>query len=131
MIQNLEKEYDLDLSENNPFSKLLSRENNLWKGNLKNNWNYHFHGDACDFENSKNKQFIHVKINRQGKFHVIDYFYLFKFMQTTDSLKYALEIFKTESVFFNTMKILEEKEIVINIDQPPLITRVLIKKYSS
>ena len=36
LISLLADEFNLDLNLANPFSKLLSRQNDLWKGNLKN-----------------------------------------------------------------------------------------------
>jgi hypothetical protein len=124
MINSLAEEFQLDLNQRNPLTKLLSRENNLWKGNLKNNWSYWFHGDACDFENSQTKQFLHVKINRNSNYGVIDNFYLFKFMQTTDSLKHASEILKSEDMFNEILSNLEKNEIIVNIEELPLRTRI-------
>jgi len=131
MIKLLAVEYQLDLSERFPFAKLMSRQNNLWKGSLNTNWTYWFHGDACDFENLQTKQYLHVKINRESNYGAIDNFYLFKFMQTTDSLKHASEILKSENVFYEILANLEKNKIVINIDEWPLKTLILNKKYDA
>jgi len=72
MIKVLALEFNLDLNSDRIFDKFVSRQNNLWKGNLKENWTYWFHGDACDFENTETNQYLHVKINRNGNFGAID-----------------------------------------------------------
>ena len=131
MIKLLAVEYQINLSERFPFAKLMSRQNNLWKGGLNTNWTYWFHGDACDFENLQTKQYLHVKINRESNYGAIDNFYLFKFMQTTDSLKHASEILKSENVIYEILSSLEKKKIVINIDEWPLKTLILNKKYGA
>lgn len=131
MVKVLAEEFQLDLSQQNLFSKLLSRQNDLWKGNLKDGWTYWFHGDACDFENSQTQQFLHVKINRESNYGAIDNFYLFKFMQTTDLLKHASEVLKTEHIFNETLQSLERNGIVENIEEWPIRTRVLNKKYGA
>lgn len=130
MIEMLAKEFQLNLKEHNPFSKLILRQNNLWKGNLRDYWTYWFHGDACDFENSQTKQFLHVKINRDSNYGTIDNFYLFKFMQTTDSLKHVSEVLSTETIFNETLHSLEENEVIENIKEWwPIKTRILNRKY--
>lgn len=127
MINLLAEKFQLDLSQHNPFSKLLSRQNNLWKGNLNKKWTYWFHGDACDFENLQTKQYLHVKINRTQNYGAIDNFYLFKFMQTSDSLKHASKILNSDNIFNETLSHLERNKIVINIEELPLQTRILNK----
>ncbi|MEM0576884.1 DUF6896 domain-containing protein [Flavobacterium polysaccharolyticum] len=127
MINLLAEKFQLDLSRHNPFSKLLLRQNNLWKGNLNEEWIYWFHGDACDFENIKTKQYIHVKINRASNYGAIDNFYLFKFIRTSDSLRNVSEIINSESMFNEILSNLEKNKIVVNIDKWPLQTRVLNK----
>jgi hypothetical protein len=127
MINLLAEKFQLNLSQQNPFSKLLSRQNNLWKGNLDKKWTYWFHGDACDFENLQTKQYLHVKINRASNYGTIDNFYLFKFMQTTDSLKHVSEILNSENIFNEILSNLERNKIIINIEELPLKTRILNK----
>lgn len=50
MITILAHEFNLDLKSYQTFTRLIGRQNNLWKANLENNWTYCFHGDSCDFE---------------------------------------------------------------------------------
>ena len=131
MVNVLAEEFQLNLSKQNPFSKLLLRQNDLWKGNLKDNWTYWFHGDACDFENSQTQQFLHVKVNRKSNYGAIDNFNLFKFMQTTYLLKHASQVLNTENIFIETLQSLEKKGFVKNIDELPMRTRILNKKYGA
>ncbi len=124
LISNLAQEHDLDLTRNNPFSKLLSRQNNLWKGALKNNWSYWFHGDACQFENSVTHQLVDVKINRNGNYGVISNFYLFRFIETTESLKETREMIGSFEAFNALVADLEKNKVIIDIGEL-LQTRVL------
>lgn len=125
MIKMLAEEFNLDLSIENPFNKLLSVETNLRKGKLKDTWTYWFHGDACDFVNIETEQFLHVKINRGGNFGTIDEHYLYEFLQTSKSLKYINRIIKTEKKFSEFLQILIDEGILVNVDELPFKTIVL------
>lgn len=125
LMKILSEEFHLDLSSENPFKKLLSIENNLRNGNLKENWTYWFHGDACDFKNIETGQFLHVKINRAGNFGTIDEHYLYEFLQTSKSLTHIIELIKTEKKFSELLNILIEKGILVNIDKFPFRTIIL------
>jgi hypothetical protein len=128
MIKVLALEFNLDLNSERIFDKLISRQKNLWKGNLKENWTYWFHGDACDFENTKTNQYLHVKINRNGNFGAIDNFYLFKFLQTSESLKSIYEVINSEKNLNELLEELFKRGILINIDEFPLKTLILKKE---
>lgn len=128
MIKILAHEFNLDLNSVQSFQKLTSRENNLWEGNLKNNWTYCFHGDACDFENIKTKQYLHVKINRKGTFGAIDRFYLYKFLQTSEYLKSIHAVINSENYYNELFEELIKTDILINIDKLPFKTLVLKKE---
>ena len=127
MIKALAIEFNLDLNSGNIFDKLISRQNNLWKGTLKENWSYMFHGDACEFENSITKQFLHVKINRNGNYGAIDYFYLYQFLQTTTSLKPINDVINSKEYFYELLDKLIKTEILTNIEELPFKTIVLKK----
>lgn len=131
MIKVLAHEFNLDLKSDQSFQKLTSRQNNLWKGNLKNNWTYCFHGDACDFENIKTKQYLHVKINRKGNFGAIDHFYLYKFLQTSESLKSIYAVINSENYYNELFEEVIKTGILINIHKFPFKTLVLNKKNNS
>ena len=70
LINVLATKFDLDLSKEDPFGKLISRQNNLWKGSLPNNWNYQFHGSHCKFENEITNQILDVTINRGSNYGI-------------------------------------------------------------
>ena len=99
LVGRLAEEYNLDLNSSTPFTKLLLRSNNLWRGNLNDEWTYWFHGGHCDFENINSKQYVHVNIVERiyGK---IDYFNLYKFAKTTESLEHIAEVIKSEKKIY-------------------------------
>ena len=118
-------ELDLDLHLANPFNKLLSRQNDLWKVNLKNNWTYKFHGDSCEFVNLVTSQFLDIKINRNRNYGVIDNYYLFRFIETTESLKNVLESIGSKENLYNILDELEGDKVIIDIDEFPFRSKVL------
>ncbi len=128
LIGYLAYKYDLNLEEEHPFGKLITRKNDLWKGSIKENWNYQFHGDACKFENSKSGQLLDVKINRKENYGTISDFYLLKFVETTDTLSYVLDEINTSESFYKIIAELENKELIIDIDKSPFTTRILNKE---
>lgn len=125
LINLLAKKFDLDLDDKNPFGMLILRTNNLWNGDLNNDWKYHFHGDACKFENKLNGQIVDVKINRMGHYGIISDFYLFKFIETTNELTELYETIGNESTLIKLIDELEKDKFLINLDKPPFITRIL------
>lgn len=126
LIEKLLTEFGVKIEQQNPFNKFISIKNNLQKGNISENWSYWFHGDACEFENSETKQFIYVKINRNGNYGVIDNYNLYKFILTTKSLEYVIQNIESETKFNELIMELEKENIIINIDENEFIkTRVL------
>ncbi|AWG22793.1 hypothetical protein FFWV33_15280 [Flavobacterium faecale] len=128
MIKVLALEFNLDLNSERIFDKLISKQNNLRRGNLKDNWTYWFHGDACDFENKETNQYLHIKINRNGNYGAIDNFYLYKFLQTSESLKSIYEVINSEKYMNELLEKLFKTGILINIDEFPLKTIILKKE---
>lgn len=124
LIINLAEKFTLDLNSDTPFSKLIIRTNDLWRGNLNEEWTYWFHGGHCDFENIISKQYVHVNITR-GLYGVIDYYYLYKFTQTTESLKHILEIVHSEKIFYAIIDELLEDRILINLEKFPFKMLIL------
>lgn len=127
LIKSLAEKYNLDLNSATPFSKLLLRSNSLWRGNLNEEWTYWFHGAHCDFENINSKQYVHTNIIR-GIYGVIDYYYLYKFVQTTESLKHVLEIVNEEDIFYATINKLLDDGMLINLEEFPFKMLVLNDK---
>lgn len=128
LIELLAHEYGLNLKQEHPFGKLITRNNRLWKGCLNGKWNYQFHGDACKFENSKTGQILDVKINRNGNYGTIDNFYLLKFIETTEIFSYVFKELNTYESISEVMTELENKELIIDIDEPPFSTRIINKE---
>ncbi|MHA7058839.1 DUF6896 domain-containing protein [Aquimarina sp. M1] len=128
LISLMAKEYQLDLNQENPFRRLTLRSNNLWKGSLINTWDYKFHGDACEFENTQTKQFLDIKITRKNNFGTISNFYLLKFIETTESLKHVFEKINSMETLHKNLTELENKGFIIDIGESSFNTRVLNKE---
>jgi len=131
LVQLLSDSFDLDLSNPHPFGKLVVRQNNLWKGKLGENWEYQFHGDACLFTNSITNQIVDVKINRNGNWGTISNFYLFKFIESTTSLKHVFTIVDSEKKIKELLDELLKDKILIDIGEPHFRTLVLNKAHAS
>ena len=128
MINLLAKKYSLDLKSTNPFSKLLDRKSNLWRGNLNKEWTYWFHGAHCDFENKNTKQYIHASITYGTHYAVIDNFYLYEFLQTTESLKHIHKVVDSQKIIFETINNLFEEGILVDIEEIPWKKSLVLKK---
>jgi hypothetical protein len=129
LIVILAFKFDLDINQNRSFDKLLSRQNNLWKGNLEDSWTYWFHGDACEFTNELTKQLVYVKINRDGNYGAIDNFYLYQFIISTSSLFYVIADIQNEKHFYEILNELEDEQIIKNIENDGFVsTRILNKE---
>ncbi|MNV42985.1 hypothetical protein D3C71_1346880 [compost metagenome] len=127
LIRLLAKVYELDLSSDSPFGKLLIRKNNLWKGDLPDDWIYHFHGSSCNFLNSRTNQTLDVKITPVGFYGAIDYFYLYQFVRTTPELAYVAEVCAEEKIFYRNIDELIQKQIVCVVkDHLKILDRKLL-----
>ncbi len=116
LIRFLAEEYNLDLETKNPFSKLLIRTNNLWKGEIRNDWKYQFHGGSCQFENKVSGQLVDVRIIWGGNYGAIhDNFYLLKYIETTRELNHLFTEINSQKLLVNLLTQLEEDKILINI----------------
>lgn len=115
LIKLLADEYDLDLTSKHPFSRLLNRRDNLWKGILKSEWAYQFHGDACKFENVVSGQLLDIKINRNGHYGVISNFYLFEYIKTAEELDDVFKEIDTPGILNSTLLSLEKSGIIITL----------------
>jgi hypothetical protein len=129
LIGLLGDEHDLNLESENPFGKLIKRDNNLWKGELKGTWIYQFHGGACKFENKITGQLVDVKINRRGNYGAIDDFYLFKYIETSKELDYIFEKINSEISLINLLAELEKENIIIDIGDSEIHQKTRILNY--
>jgi hypothetical protein len=117
LINILATEFDLDLSEDHPFGKLITRQNNLWKGTLPNNWNYHFHGSHCKFVNEITNQILDVTINRGKNYGIFVDSSLYWFIEISSNLNYVYEKIKTPEILTDYLNILEKEKYIIDIGE--------------
>ncbi|MDO5972646.1 DUF6896 domain-containing protein [Flavivirga jejuensis] len=117
LINILGTEFDLDLSKDHPFGKLITRQNNLWKGSLPNNWNYHFHGSHCKFENEFTNQILDVTINRGKNYGIFVDSSLYWFIEITNDLNHIYEKIKTREILTDCLNILEKEKYIVDIGE--------------
>ncbi|MNY62522.1 hypothetical protein D3C86_1993490 [compost metagenome] len=72
-----------------------------------------------------------MKINRKGNFGAIDHFYLYKFLQTSESLKSIHAVINSENYYNELFEELIKTGILINIDKFTFNTLVLKKNNNS
>jgi len=70
-------------------------------------------------------QFLDIKINRNRNYGVIDNYYLFRFIETTESLKNVLESIGSKENLYNILDELEGDKVIIDIDEFPFRSKVL------
>lgn len=87
LMKLLAAEYSLDLNDFNQLYDLKRNRSEKQRGEVNATWNYRFHGDSCEFKNKNTEQILDVKIGRGLEFGFIDNFFLYRFIETTESLK--------------------------------------------
>lgn len=89
LMEDLGKKYNLDINNEDEYSLLISRSNQLIpkKGELSKRWNYSFHGGECGFYNKKHQQSVEVVLTNPPKFGHIDAWFLLIYMQSTEKYK--------------------------------------------
>ena len=117
LINILGSKFDLDLSKEHPFDKLITRQNNLWKGSLSDNWIYQFHGSHCRFENKMNHQILDVTINNGMDYGIFDASTLLWFTETSKDLNAIYEEIKENGVLTKNLNSLELKKHIIDIGE--------------
>lgn len=125
LIRLMANIYNLDLSAENPFGKLLTRRDNLWKGELINGWKYRFHGGSCEFENVITGQILDIYINRNNQFGAIDNFFLYRFIETTKELDYVKSELNSKEKFYKALNELEQTNILVDIGNNFFPIRIL------
>ncbi|SFJ59753.1 DUF6896 domain-containing protein [Olleya namhaensis] len=115
LINILGTEFDLDLSKEHPFGKLITRQNDLWKGSLPDNWIYQFHGSHCRFENKINNQILDITINGGINYGIFNESTLLWFIETTKELNDIYEKIKASEVLSECLNTLEQENYIIDI----------------
>ena len=121
------EKFNLKLNDKHPFSKLLSRQNDLWKGKLNEKWDYWFHGDSCEYKNRITLQILEIRINRQNH-RTYDAWTLFHFIKTSQSLNIIFKQFNTKEKVEKTLNSLENKKRVIRIGEFPINNTLILNK---
>ena len=105
-LMNLMAEtFDIDLNNSSEIYDLKRNRSDKQRGQINDEWKYHFHGKGCSFTNSITEQFLDVQIINGLEFGELDTYYLMKFIQTTESLKEVSLILNDESN--NMQKVIE------------------------
>ena len=97
--------FNIDLNNSSELYDLKRNRSDKQRGNINDEWKYHFHGKGCSFTNIKTEQFLDVQIINGIEFGELDTYYLMKFIQTTESLKEMSLILNDESN--NMQKVIE------------------------
>lgn len=87
MMDLMAKVYEIDLNDSAQIWDLKRNRSKKQRGKINNAWTYYFHGSSCSFENTKTGQFLDVKIIYGREYGVIDNYFLYRFIETTESLK--------------------------------------------
>ncbi|SDI62359.1 DUF6896 domain-containing protein [Winogradskyella thalassocola] len=117
LINILGTEFNLDLSKEHPFSKLITCQNDLWKGSLPDNWIYQFHGSHCRFENKINNQILDIKINGGINYGIFNSSTLLWFIETTKEWKDVYKKIKVNEILTECLTTLEQENYIIDIGE--------------
>lgn len=65
----------------------------LYSGDLSDNWHYFFHGYECRFQSERTKQVLDVKLDYPNERGVLDAYFFYEFLQTTPDFKEIADLF--------------------------------------
>ena len=106
LLMNLMAEtFDIDLNNSSEIYDLKMNKSDRQRGQINDEWKYHFHGKGCSFTNLITEQFLDVQITNGLEFGELNTYYLMKFIQTTESLKEMSLILNDE--LNNMQKVIE------------------------
>lgn len=129
LINQLADKYNVDLSTDPYFGKLRKQDiAGLCRGEIDDNWNYWFHGSGCEFQNTTTGQFLYVRING-GHYGIIDNYYLYQFIVTSDSLAHIALAFTTYTDFNLVLDELENDKLLVDIDDLGPKYKSLVLRY--
>ena len=97
--------FNINLNNSSELHDLKRNRSDKQRGNINDEWKYHFHGKGCSFTNSITEQFLDVQIINGIEYGELDTYYLMKFIQTTESLKEMSTVLNNESN--NMQKVIE------------------------
>ena len=116
LMSIMAKTYDLNLSNSQEIHDLKTKRSDKQRGEINDEWNYHFHGTGCSFTNKKNKEFLVVQINNGLEYGKLESYSLMRFIQSTDSLKEQSSFLNNNpSIMIKVIQILWEKEYLVTL----------------
>jgi len=127
LINVLGTEFDIDLSKEHPFGKLITRQNDLWKGHFFDNWIYQFHGSHFRFDNKSTNQILDLTINNGTDYGIFNVSTLLWFMETTKELNNIYEEVKANENLNEYLSSLDEKNYIVDIGEFGYKQRILNK----
>ncbi|MBB6461870.1 DUF6896 domain-containing protein [Flammeovirga kamogawensis] len=89
--------FEIDLNDFAQINDLKRNKSKNQRGQINSSWNYFFHGAECAFENMKTGQYLDVKIIYGREYGVIGNFFLYRFIETSESLKTQFQLLKGKS----------------------------------
>ncbi|NME72782.1 DUF6896 domain-containing protein [Flammeovirga aprica] len=115
MMELMASTFKIDLNDSAQIWDLKRNRSKRQRGQINSSWNYFFHGAECAFENVNTGQYIDVKIIYGREYGVIDNFFLYRFIETTESLKPQFELLEGKSQNLRKVtSVLKEKGFLIN-----------------
>jgi hypothetical protein len=87
LMLGLAKDYNFSLDKGALFAKEVYAHKYKNKGIFREEWEYHFHGAECLFENLKTGQIIELIYTNKPEFGFLDGYFFYNYMLTTDRYK--------------------------------------------
>mgnify|MGYP003638723335 CR=1 FL=1 len=113
LIGKLAATFDCDLDSDHPFGKLIKRSNNLWKGDLDEEYTYRFHGGHVCFSEKVSGQIIDVYVTEKKEYGTFSYSNLKHYVETSSALSSILNTIDTFEKLEQTILSLEEKGFIV------------------
>jgi hypothetical protein len=118
LLNELANKHQIDIKKDPELWELRGPTMKKPAGSINEAWTYRFHGSGCDFINTVTQQFLYVN-TLSGHYAKIDFYYLYKYMQTTVSLAHVAKEFPTFESFREIIFELEREKLLVDLGEYP------------
>jgi hypothetical protein len=109
LMLQLAQEFDFDINNCGAWPSPVYKTSHNNKGTLTDDWTFYLHGSHCRFDNLKTGQIVVVCYTEKPEFGLLDSFFFYTYMQTTNEFKNLANWFENHSNVYDAIDILSEE----------------------
>ena len=115
LMLQLAQKFEFDLHDCGAWPKPVYNTSRNKKGMLNEEWSFFLHGAHCCFEHIVTGQTLEVRYTEKPEFGILDGFFFYTYMQTTDEFKNLAKWFNNQSNVYVAVDILLGEGILTKI----------------